>query len=133
MKYILSLGSNSGGRRQSLQEAFAELKKIGRIIKRSPVYESDAVGFKAQEPFLNALCFFETSCRPFRLLWKLKAIELKLGRVRSFRWGPRKIDIDIIDWDGEAIKSDVLTVPHKEMENRNFILPPLRELTPPLQ
>lgn len=130
VKYILSLGSNCGKRKDSLQEAFVELEKIGHIIRRSSVYETEAVGFTEQNSFLNTVCFFEIFCRPFRLLWKLKAIECKLGRVRSFRWGPRKIDIDIIDWDGEAVQTDMLTIPHKEMEKRNFVLLPLRELEP---
>jgi len=130
MKYLLSLGSNQGPRIHWLKKACTELMQLGSIRRRSAIYETDAFGVTAQPAFLNALCYLETSYRPFHLLWKLKAIELKLGRTRSIHWGPRRIDLDIIDYNGERIQTDILTIPHREAEKRKFILIPLHEINP---
>ena len=129
-RYILSFGSNQGSRIDNLKLALKAAGFFGEITKKSSIYESKAYGFEDQPPFLNTLCILESHFRPFRLLWKLKAIELKLGRTRSFRWGPRCIDIDILEWNGREINSHILTVPHIELEKRKFILTALQDMVP---
>ncbi len=130
MKYILSLGTNTESREQSLEKAIHSLSQLGRIEKRSKIYETEPVGIRNQADFLNMICLFDTGLRPFRLLRKLKGIETALGRVRAQRWGSRVIDIDMIDWDGGRIQSPILEIPHQQMELRKFVLLPLREILP---
>jgi 2-amino-4-hydroxy-6-hydroxymethyldihydropteridine diphosphokinase len=129
-RYLLSFGSNQGGRIKNLKQASAAAASLGQITKRSLIYESTAYGYIEQPAFLNALCLLESKYRPFRLLWKLKAIELKLGRTPSFRWGPREIDIDILEWNGKVIKTEILVIPHIELEKRRFVLTALQEIFP---
>ncbi len=130
MIYYLSLGSNKGDRGGYLQKAFGELEKIGRITRRSSLYETEAQGPTGQGLFLNAACVFKSALRPLRLLRKLKQIEARLGRQRNIRWGAREIDIDIIDWNGKALSLPVLTIPHVMLKQRAFVLQPLAEAAP---
>ena len=126
----MSFGSNRGNRIINLKQASKAVSTLGLVKKKSLIYKSEAFGVENQPAFLNALCILESRYRPFRLLWKLKAIECKLGRTRSFRWGPRKIDVDIIDWDGSEVKSEILAVPHIEFKKRKFILTALQDVYP---
>ncbi len=71
---------------------------------------------------------FDTDLRPFRLLRKIKSLETRLGRRHTRRYGPRPIDIDIIEYEGEAIRSSVLNIPHPEWQKRNFVLHPFKEV-----
>jgi len=128
MIYYLSLGSNVGDKLEYLKKALLGLNKIGQIIKKSAVYHSESVGEKSLEMFFNATIKFETVIEPLQLLDKIKHIEDTVGRTKTYRWGPREIDIDIIEYDGPVIKSDKLNIPHIEMENRKFVLLPLNEI-----
>lgn len=130
MNYFLSLGSNVQPRQYYLQRALAELSKIGRIIKFSAIYESNPFGVENQPPFLNMVCLMDSRLRPFRLLRNLKNIEARLGRQRSFHWGPREIDVDLIDWDSEEINTAILSLPHKGLKLRRFVLIPLQQIAP---
>ena len=128
MKYFIAFGSNKGKRLDFIKNAKQELGSIGTVIRYSSVYENPPMGDSTQDNFLNALCELETDLNPQRLLRKLKIIETKLGRKRSFHWGPREIDLDIIDWNGKPVDSPLLKIPHHGMEERNFVLLPLKEL-----
>ena len=128
MRYYLSLGSNLGQRRRNLRLALDELAEIGRWITYSAVYETEPVGFADQPPFLNMLGLFDTDLRPFRLLRKIKSVETHLGRRHTRRYGPRPIDIDIIEYEGEVIRSGLLNIPHLEWQKRNFVLHPFKEI-----
>lgn len=130
MKYYLALGSNLVNRLDNLVKAEKELERIGRIKRKSVVYESQALGPVKQGPFLNSMVFFESGLRPWRLLGKIKKIELKIGRQSEPKWGPRIIDIDIIDWEGPVIDTPLLSVPHKLMTLRSFVLIPLGDVKP---
>ena len=130
MKYYLSLGSNKGNKRDNLNTAFMELEQVGEISNRSGYYETEPVGLKEQDDFLNTVCVLHSNLRPFRLLLKLKQIESRLGRTPAVRWDARIIDIDILDWSGEAIVTDTLTIPHSRMNERGFVLVPLQEAAP---
>jgi len=98
-KYYLSLGSNVSPRTLYMRDAIAELEKMGTVIRKSSLYECEPWGRKDQPLFLNAVILFHTIYPPFKLLRNIKRIEKKLGRVETFKWGPRRIDIDIIFCD----------------------------------
>jgi len=127
-EYWLSLGSNLGNREMNLLRAIERLSSLGTVLKRSSVYETKPVGTAAKYDFLNMACKLRTALQPFRLLRKLKQFETEFGRLRTERWGDRIIDLDIIDWDGPALASPVLSVPHCAMEARGFVLIPLAEI-----
>lgn len=130
MDYYLSLGANLGDRITSLNKALSALGRFGTIRKKSAFYRTEPYGMAGQPPFINLVCSFDCGLRPQRLLRKIKQIELESGRTRTTRWGPRVIDIDILDWNGEAVRSEVLTLPHAELEKRAFVLIPLSEIAP---
>ena len=130
MKTIyLSLGSNIGNRKRNLQKALAELeKKDIKKLKVSSLYETSPVGPK-QRNFYNIAGKFKTCLPPQELLKVLKSIEEKLGREKTFRWGPRVIDIDILFYGKQTIKTKNLIIPHKEIVNRAFVLIPMTEIS----
>jgi 2-amino-4-hydroxy-6-hydroxymethyldihydropteridine diphosphokinase len=130
MKTIyLSLGSNIGNRKRNLRRALAELEKQDiKEIKVSSLYETEPVG-PEQRNFYNIAGKFKTSLQPGELLKVLKEIEEKLGREKTFRWGPRVIDIDILFYGKQVIKTKNLIIPHKEIINRAFVLVPMAEIS----
>jgi len=131
---FIGLGSNVGQREKFLNRAIAELKNVRqtRIVWTSSVYETDPVGMPDQPKFLNAAAEIETQLGPKELCAEVKAIEQKLGRTSTERWGPREIDVDVLLYDGLVFQDDEVTVPHPEMEKRKFVLIPLKEIAPDL-
>mgnify|MGYP005691850377 FL=1 len=127
-KIILSLGSNIGDRKLHLENAVSEISKIANLIKISSIYESDPILYDDQDKFLNIILEIEFENSSIKLLEKTKDIEKKLGRKEIFRFGPRVIDIDIIFFNNEVIKTKNLTIPHYDWKNRNFVILPLSEL-----
>lgn len=128
----LSLGSNIGNRKRNLEEALRELEKNNvTVIKLSYLYETEPVGPK-QRNFYNIVGKFNTDLLPKELLKQLKQIEKKLGRTKTFKWGPRVIDIDILFYGKQIIKTKNLVVPHKEIANRAFVLVPMKDIAPNL-
>lgn len=119
-----------GEREKYLISAVHEMAKIGVIEKKSAIYESEPYGYKNQQNFLNAVCVLNFNDDVFVLLNRLKRIEKNMGRKRIGRWGPRIIDLDIIDWNGEKIETYDLKVPHPDMYKRNFVLIPLADIEP---
>ena len=130
MRFYIGLGSNIGDRENNIAIALKEIQSIGVVEKRSTIYESKPLGFKDQDDFLNAVCILNANIDAFNLLKRLKLIEKKMGREKSIKWGPRLIDLDIIDWEGETINMHELTIPHPEMQKRKFVLFPLSEIDP---
>ncbi|MDR3155755.1 MAG: dihydropteroate synthase [Holosporaceae bacterium] len=124
---LLSIGSNEGDRLQHLRTAIAELESFLSIQTMSHVIETAAFlppGAPAawNLPFLNMVVAADTSCDSFQLLKLLKKIERKLGRdMEAPRWSPRIIDVDILVHGKRNIGTDSLTIPHRELNNRNFI------------
>ncbi|MDR2430787.1 MAG: 2-amino-4-hydroxy-6-hydroxymethyldihydropteridine diphosphokinase [Candidatus Margulisbacteria bacterium] len=129
---FIGLGSNLGDRGQNLRRALAELEKLSgtKILKVSAFYDTAPVGYREQNRFLNAAAQLETDLTPLELLAKTKAIEKKLGRETSFKWGPRVIDIDILAYGGQIIDAEGLRIPHLELSARRFVLEPLAEIAP---
>ncbi len=130
MKYYVGLGSNLGTRLKNLQTARRGLEKLGKVVRQSPVYESQPWGKTDQPVFLNAVLILESPLRPFRLLRKLKHLEMELGRIRTERWGARIIDLDLLQWEGAAVHSAILQIPHPYLEARSFVLKPLYDVEP---
>ena len=127
-KIFLAFGSNIGYRRQNIERAIAELEQRGiPKIRLSSYYETSPVGPK-QKQFLNAAGIFKTNLTADKLLKTVKDIEKMLGRKKTLRWGPRTIDIDILFYSDIIIKNKNLIIPHKEIQNRLFVLQPLNEI-----
>ena len=126
---ILALGTNIEPREQYLKDALAKIEENNlKIILESSIYETPAWGGVADQNFLNMCIEVETSLGAYELLDKIQKIELELGRVRKEHWGNRTIDIDIITFDDLVFNDDRLTVPHKYIHDRNFVLAPLVEM-----
>ncbi|MBQ3834861.1 MAG: 2-amino-4-hydroxy-6-hydroxymethyldihydropteridine diphosphokinase [Elusimicrobia bacterium] len=126
----LSLGSNIGDRRRNIEKALLELEKNNVAkLKLSSFYETEPVGPK-QRNFYNIAGKFKTDLEPVELLKTLKLIEKKLGRIKTYRWGPRVIDIDILFYGNKIIDKKELIIPHKEIEDRAFVLVPMKEIAP---
>jgi 2-amino-4-hydroxy-6-hydroxymethyldihydropteridine diphosphokinase len=98
------------------------------ICKISSVYETEPVGYGAQDAFLNAVIKLHTSQRPFELLKHLQLIEKDMGRVRGQAWGPRPIDLDVLLYGDLHINHPDLQIPHPHMRKRRFVLEPLCEI-----
>lgn len=131
MKQVfLGLGTNIGDRMANLQEARTALEAFAKITTVSSVYETAAWGFEDQAAFLNQVIEIETDLSPYKLLRRLKKVEANLGRVESFRWGPRLIDLDILFYGKRIVRLPMLTIPHKNLHNRAFVLVPLAEIAP---
>jgi 2-amino-4-hydroxy-6-hydroxymethyldihydropteridine diphosphokinase len=134
----LGLGSNVGDRRANLQAAVELLWAHGvTVLASSSVYETEPVGeITDQRPFLNACVRVETDLDPEALLDACKAVERALGRELGegyVRHGPRPIDVDLLLLGDAAYESHRLTLPHREVTARRFVLIPLLELDPDLR
>jgi 2-amino-4-hydroxy-6-hydroxymethyldihydropteridine diphosphokinase len=132
---FVGLGSNLGDRLENLRRALRLLEERGvRVLRSSRVYETDAVGGPPQPDYLNAVAEVETGGTPRSLLEACLETERALGRVRTERWGPRVIDMDVLTFGSEEINEPGLQVPHPRMHERGFVLVPLLELEadPPL-
>lgn len=128
---FLGLGGNIGDRLHYLNRAVTLLHDHPRISVEdiSSVYETTPLG-PSDEPFLNIAVRLLTDLAPLTLLRACQKVEVTLGRVRTVRWGPRTIDIDVLLYGDRTIRSDVLCVPHAELEARSFALVPLLEVAP---
>ena len=126
----LGLGSNVGDRAGNLDSTLSALGKHLDIVRVSSVYESEPVGFDEQPPFLNLVCHANTGMSPRRLLKLAQSVEAQVGRLPTFRNGPRVIDIDILLFDSLCLRSESLVIPHPELPNRLFALVPLAEIAP---
>jgi 2-amino-4-hydroxy-6-hydroxymethyldihydropteridine diphosphokinase len=129
-RVFLGLGSNVGDRHRFMQRALMEVNLLPglNIVWTSGVYESDPYGKIDQPKFLNACVEVETALSPPELLVHLKEVEQRIGRSTSERWGPREIDIDILVYDGVVYTDEQVTVPHPDLEQRRFVLVPLKEI-----
>ena len=128
----LGLGTNLGDRTRNLQLILDYLKDEVELVKVSSSYETEPVGFLDQPKFLNAVCLIQTSLEPYEVLNLAKSIELEIGPRAKFRNGPRYSDIDILLYDDLIIEESFLSIPHKKLANRAFVLVPLLEIAPHL-
>jgi 2-amino-4-hydroxy-6-hydroxymethyldihydropteridine diphosphokinase len=127
---FIALGSNIGEREKNLERAIGLLAEKCEIVKKSRVHETEPVGFKEQPLFLNQVVEAKTGLSPEKLLGFLKGIEKKMGRKKTFRNGPRIIDLDIVFFGKRTVSEKNLSVPHPRMHERAFVLEPLAEIAP---
>lgn len=128
----IGLGSNLGNRQENLRTALTELGRMPTITvtQVSSLYETAPVGVTEQPEFLNAVAALETALPATDLLDVLLNLENKMGRVRTVRWGPRVIDLDLLLYGDAQIALPFLTVPHPRLRERAFVLVPLAEIAP---
>ena len=134
VRAFLGLGSNMGDRAGHLREAIRRLDGPGlRVTARSGVYETVPWGLTGQATFLNQVIGVDTGLAPRALLDRCRAVEASLGRVRSERWGPRTVDVDILVYGDAVVRERDLTIPHRDLAHRAFVLVPLAEAAPGLR
>lgn len=126
----IALGSNLGQREVFLAEARRAIAGLAhtKVLGQTAAEETAPIGPVAQGPFLNQMLAIETELSPQDLLAALKEIEQAAGRVRTTRWGPRTLDLDIVLFEKQSVREAELTVPHPELSNRAFWLRELATL-----
>ncbi len=131
-KAVVAVGSNLGDRQQNLYFAFDEISKLPstKILSKSSLYETQAIGGPEQGAFLNAAVLVETELHPNELLIKLQSIETARGRTREINWGPRTLDLDIIDVENFTSDTEELQIPHPRAVSRRFVIEPIIEIAP---
>lgn len=132
---FVGIGSNLGDSQAIFQQVFKDLSDNESIELRqvSSNYRSKPLQDANQPDYLNAVICLDTNLSPLELLDVLQALETKYGRVRNaVRWDSRTLDLDILLFGDQEISSKRLTVPHKEIPNRDFVLIPLYEIAPEL-
>ena len=127
-RIILSIGSNVGDRLKNIESSLKQLSKICEIKKISSIYDSAPRIYEDQDNFFNLIIEIEYKNLPHDLLIDIKKIEKLMGRKKTFRYGPRLIDIDIIFFNNIEIKDEELIIPHYDWMNRRFVVEPLSEL-----
>ncbi|WP_294649758.1 2-amino-4-hydroxy-6-hydroxymethyldihydropteridine diphosphokinase [Rothia mucilaginosa] len=129
---VLALGSNLGESESTIERAVVDLREAGmRILRVSPLYRTAPVGGPAGQPdYVNAVIEVSTSLRPYELLKLCNAVEAAHHRERLVRWGPRTLDIDVIDYEGVVSDDPVLTLPHPRAHERSFVLTPWARMDP---
>ena len=127
-----SLGSNLGNKRENLNKAIKLMEEqIGVLLRQSAFLETEPWGFQSDNSFVNAALCMETTLDPFEVLAKTQEIERELGRTlksTNREYHDRIIDIDILLYDDLHINTPELTIPHPLMEERDFVMIPLKEI-----
>src|SRR3954467_4388646 len=126
----LSLGSNLGDRRANIEQAIAQLAKIGAVVRRSALYETEPMEVTGQPWFLNSAVELETELMPRQFISAILDVERSMGRKRTRKKGPRSIDIDVVLFGKSIVEMKGLTVPHPAMHLRRFVLEPMVEIAP---
>ena len=130
MKAVIGLGSNIGNPKENLNLALALLREATDVVKVSSYYVTKPVGYEDQPDFVNAVCIIETELPAMELLNMLHGIEKTMGRERTIKWGPRTLDLDIIQYGTLLSKAEELTLPHPRAHERKFVLEPWAEIEP---
>ncbi|WP_210398104.1 2-amino-4-hydroxy-6-hydroxymethyldihydropteridine diphosphokinase [Motiliproteus sediminis] len=131
---FIGLGSNLDDPAHQVRTALDELKSLPdtTLTATSRLYRSDPVGPPGQPDYINAVALLHTGLEAEALLDALQALEAEHQRVRGERWGPRTLDLDILLYGNRVISTPRLTVPHSHLDQRSFVLYPLREIAPQL-
>jgi 2-amino-4-hydroxy-6-hydroxymethyldihydropteridine diphosphokinase len=130
MKAVIALGANIGDPEEQMEIAIALLRESLDLIAISSIIKTAPVGGPSQPDYLNAVCIAESELSASDLLALLHGIEKSLGRVREERWGPRTIDLDLIQYGTIFSSADELTLPHPRAHERRFVLEPWFEIEP---
>ncbi|MFZ4123653.1 MAG: 2-amino-4-hydroxy-6-hydroxymethyldihydropteridine diphosphokinase [Candidatus Planktophila sp.] len=130
MKAVVALGANLEEPRKAIELAIELLKQAADVTAVSSMYETEPVGGPEQENYINAVLILESELPAADLLSLLHGIEKSMGRVRDVRWGPRVIDLDLIQYGTLLSESEDLTLPHPRAHERRFVLEPWHEIEP---
>lgn len=126
----IGIGSNLGDRTANCRKAVDLLGRAVGVLRISSLYRTEPVGYEVQEDFVNAVVEVETGLSPRELLQVCMSVEDAMGRVRTVRWGPRIMDLDILFYGACVLGDPDLTIPHPRMAERRFVLAPLAEIAP---
>jgi 2-amino-4-hydroxy-6-hydroxymethyldihydropteridine diphosphokinase len=130
MKAVISLGANIGDPKANLDLAVALLREATDVIAVSSYLQTKPVGGPEQPDYLNAVAIVESELPAKELLALLNGIETAMGRTREIHWGPRVIDLDLIQYGGLLVSDEKLTLPHPRAHERRFVLAPWFEIEP---
>jgi 2-amino-4-hydroxy-6-hydroxymethyldihydropteridine diphosphokinase len=130
MKAVVALGANIGSPREQMDVAIALLREATEVKAVSTYFVTKPVGGPEQPDFLNAVCILESELPALDLLAVLQGIEKSLGRERDVRWGPRTIDLDLIQYGSLLSAAAELELPHPRAHERRFVLEPWCEIEP---
>jgi 2-amino-4-hydroxy-6-hydroxymethyldihydropteridine diphosphokinase len=124
----IGIGSNIGDPQANVRRAIELLKSLGTMKACSSLYATEPWGVRDQPEFCNAAVIMEVDLSAHALLQELQAIERKMGRTPTYHWGPRVIDLDILEYGTECIDEPNLVLPHPQLLVRPFVLAPLAEM-----
>jgi 2-amino-4-hydroxy-6-hydroxymethyldihydropteridine diphosphokinase len=130
MKAVISLGANIGDAKANLDLAIGLLREATEVIAVSSYLQTKPVGGPEQPDYLNAVAIVESELPAKDLLAVLNGIETAMGRTREIHWGPRVIDLDLIQYGGLLVNDEKLTLPHPRAHERRFVLAPWFEIEP---
>jgi 2-amino-4-hydroxy-6-hydroxymethyldihydropteridine diphosphokinase len=130
MKAVISLGANIGDPKANLDLAIGLLREAAEVIAVSNYLQTKPVGGPEQPDYLNAVAIVESELPAKDLLAVLHGIETAMGRTREIHWGPRVIDLDLIQYGGLLVNDEKLTLPHPRAHERSFVLAPWFEIEP---
>ena len=130
MKAVISLGANIGDPKANLDLAVGLLREATDVIAVSNYSQTKPVGGPDQPDYLNAVAILESDLPAKDLLALLNGIETAMGRTREIHWGPRVIDLDLIQYGGLLVNDEKLTLPHPRAHERRFVLAPWFEIEP---
>ena len=130
MKAVISLGANIGDPKANLDLAVGLLREATEVIAVSSYSQTKPVGGPEQPDYLNAIAILESDLPAKDLLALLNGIETAMGRTREIHWGPRVIDLDLIQYGGLLVNDEKLTLPHPRAHERRFVLAPWFEIEP---
>ena len=129
-KVYISIGSNTFDKCENVNFGMTQLRNFSLNMVQSNYYITEPVGFISQPAFLNAVCSITTDLSPFQLLYEIDQIERSASRKRVFPNSPRTLDLDILLFGNQVIKTKHLEIPHPRMTNRKFVIEPLAEIDP---
>ena len=130
MKAVISLGANIGDANANLNLAIGLLREATQVLAVSSYLQTKPVGGPEQPDYLNAVAIVESELPAKDLLALLNGIETAMGRTREIHWGPRVIDLDLIQYGGLLVNDEKLTLPHPRAHQRRFVLAPWFEIEP---
>lgn len=126
----MALGANLAEPAEAVELALALLGESSNLVSRSRLYVTRPSGGPPQPDYVNAVCILESDLPAVDLLGVLQGIEKSMGRVRAEKWGPRVIDLDLIQYGSILSKDETLTLPHPLAHERRFVLEPWLEIDP---
>lgn len=128
----IALGSNMGDKQKYLDDAINTINDspFCRVYKVSDFIITKPYGYTEQDDFLNGVMEIKTMLSPYELLEFIQKIEQDAGRTREIHWGPRTLDLDILFYDDLITEDNLLVIPHPEIEKRDFVLTPLKQIAP---